>query len=621
MKKDLLMACAIVVMATVAHGLTGTANGYAWDFDLLHDGTANITGCSPEPSGHLNIPEAIVYKAINGVLQSVAVSVLGHGNSVSRSSDFPNLTSVHIPGCVKTIDGWFTSCANLSTVDFDNGVEWIDSGAFADCHALKSIDLPPSVKYVGVSTFGGCPITNLAIRGHCYVRGSAFPSCELESVHFSDDVVFSWDFGLDVANPDLIDRTSIPGVTLLDGYMIPCRINKDPVKWRFSKKLDLSPARGFSGNCFYIATLYDEDCNPDVVEEIVLSERMLNLPPEAFLGLENLKRVEFGSNSRLKHIYQMAFSCCSSLKELRIPSGVETVDYGQFGGSGIEKLTFPSSLKTLSLNAFRGYPDPDGGIAQIVFDGDAPDLVYDQGDDRGEHWIWASADAENKSLFNDVSSNCVVQVKSGSSGWGAIIPGTWHGLRIEYIKEGDIEDDVLPVVPDEATVADTLSAFIDASIAKNIKTVGQYDSLRTWVHGVKSPTDEAGSTPMVKASPYAWLSFALGADRLIDKDIVPEDVRIVSFDAGSGDAKGALSFEVAIDGVEIGGGQVAMETFKANLKKVLGVEGAARLDKEAFSSDGIELSIGEPVDGKARFTVQAPKNVGDAYFMRVTIRQ
>ena len=44
--------------------------------------------------------------------------------------------------------------------------------------------------------------------------------------------------------------------------------------------------------------------------------------------------------------------------------------------------------------------------------------------------------------------------------------------------------------------------------------------------------------------------------------------------------------------MEIGGGQVAMETLKSNLKKVLGVEGSVSLAPEAFSSDNIEITAG-----------------------------
>lgn len=183
------------------------------------------------------------------------------------------------------------------------------------------------------------------------------------------------------------------------------------------------------------------------------------------------------------------------------------------------------------------------------------------------------------------------------------------------------EDDPIPALPADAAtdaVAAALSGSRDARLAENIRNASDYAAYHGWVGGVTNAPGVDASA--VKSSPCAWLSFALGADRLIDRAILPEDVRIVSFDAGSGDAKGALSFEVAIDGVEIGGGQVAMETLKANLKKVLGVEGTAQLNKESFSSDGIEITFDAPVDGRARFSVTPPADAGNAYFMRVRVK-
>ena len=183
------------------------------------------------------------------------------------------------------------------------------------------------------------------------------------------------------------------------------------------------------------------------------------------------------------------------------------------------------------------------------------------------------------------------------------------------------EDDPIPALPSDAAadaVAAALSGSRDARLAENIRYASDYAAYHGWVGGVTNAPGVDASA--VKSSPYAWLSFALGADRLIDRDILPEDVRIVSFDAGSGDAKGSLSFEVAIDGVEIGGGQVAMETLKANLKKVLGIEGSTLLAPEAFSSDNIEITFDAPVDGRARFSVAPPADAGNAYFMRVRVK-
>ena len=82
----------------------------------------------------------------------------------------------------------------------------------------------------------------------------------------------------------------------------------------------------------------------------------------------------------------------------------------------------------------------------------------------------------------------------------------------------------------------------------------------------------------------------------------------------------SFAFEVAIDGVNIGGGTVAETMLKENLKKVLGVEGATTLDASAFSSDNIDVIFDMPVDGKAKFFVTPPTDAGDSFFMRVKVK-
>ena len=123
---------------------------------------------------------------------------------------------------------------------------------------------------------------------------------------------------------------------------------------------------------------------------------------------------------------------------------------------------------------------------------------------------------------------------------------------------------------------------------------------------------------MVKDSPAAWLSFALGAPSLIERGLKSDDVAIVSFEP-TGENR-TFSFEVAIDGVNIGCGTVAESILKENLKKVLGIEGAATLTPDMFSSDNIEIAFDVPVDGKAKFTVTPPADAGDAFFMRVKMK-
>ena len=103
-------------------------------------------------------------------------------------------------------------------------------------------------------------------------------------------------------------------------------------------------------------------------------------------------------------------------------------------------------------------------------------------------------------------------------------------------------------------------------------------------------------------------------------------MRIVAFEAvdvdsgAMGSSRPTFAFEVAIDNVNIGGGMVAVETLKENLKKVLDVEGATTLSPGGFSPDNFQITFEAPVDGKARFTVTPPADVGNSFFMRVKIK-
>ena len=102
-------------------------------------------------------------------------------------------------------------------------------------------------------------------------------------------------------------------------------------------------------------------------------------------------------------------------------------------------------------------------------------------------------------------------------------------------------------------------------------------------------------------------------------------MHIVRFAVDDGAATGGsrspvFAFEVAIDGVNIGGGSVPEVVLKENLKKVLGMEGAASLTPSAFLSDNIDITFDTPVDGKAKFTVAPPADAGNSFFMRVKVK-
>lgn len=195
------------------------------------------------------------------------------------------------------------------------------------------------------------------------------------------------------------------------------------------------------------------------------------------------------------------------------------------------------------------------------------------------------------------------------------------GVRIAVNGRAAAQESVnalFPALDGEVSASDVATALAEAgdvALAENITDAAGYAEFREWAKCIGAVD--------VKASGKAWLSYALGADALIGKDITSNDVQIVGFDAVNGGTMGtptSFAFEVAIDGVNIGGGSVAEAVLKENLKNVLGIEGASSLSSGAFSSDNIDIAFDTPVDGKAKFTVSPPADAGNSFFMRVKVK-
>ena len=183
--------------------------------------------------------------------------------------------------------------------------------------------------------------------------------------------------------------------------------------------------------------------------------------------------------------------------------------------------------------------------------------------------------------------------------------------------------DPIPELSATATTAEVSAALegsADAKLAANIKTAAEYAAYRTWALGLTGVTPDA-----VKASPNAWLSYALDVDSLIAAAPKEGDVVIDTFESAATD--GTFEFTVKIDGIEVG--ENALEE---NIRKVFDIEGAEKLASGGvgelgvgFSSDNVEVNAAAPQDGNVKFTV-TPKGGGEgtrrptSFFFRVKMK-
>ena len=318
------------------------------------------------------------------------------------------------------------------------------------------------------------------------------------------------------------------------------------------------------------------------LEAVTIPDGVVQIEPEAFWGCASLKEVVIPDS--VEYVGTMAFYCCTNLTRLVVGSGVgyidaplfswwdETAERDRYGSTSLKELVVASP-------AFYGAMFRDGY-------GNWLDAAYPAVTNVVFGW-----------QFDDVPENCAYAFPS---------------LVSVNVAEA------FPQANSDAELALILKDSCDGGLT-NIASVATYNSFVAWAESVGSYGQSRNQTmKMVKSSPNAWLSYALGATTLIENELKSDDVTISSFEPTG--ENGTFSFEVTIAGVNIGGGVVDATTLKTNLKKVLGIEGAAALSPDGFSSDNIDITFDAPVDGKARFTVSPPADAGNSFFMRVQVK-
>ena len=192
----------------------------------------------------------------------------------------------------------------------------------------------------------------------------------------------------------------------------------------------------------------------------------------------------------------------------------------------------------------------------------------------------------------------------------------YAGEDCAWLDEVIWTPDPIPELPLTATVdevAAALAGSADAKLAENITSAADYAAYRTWALGLEGVTPE-----QVKASPNAWLSFALDTDALITAAPKEGDVVIDTFESAAID--GAFEFTVMIDDIEVGD-----NALEANIRKVFDIEGAENLaiGEAGFSPDNVEVNVAAPENGNVKFTVMPKMGNGEkpkSFFFRVKMK-
>ena len=318
-----------------------------------------------------------------------------------------------------------------------------------------------------------------------------------------------------------------------------------------------------------------------------------------------------------------------------------------------------SAAECLNVEAFDVKTDSENGWSRVM-DGEAYDddaalrsgVIGDNGstsveivvNGSGTISFWWKTSSENikNGLVKDYVSFTIDGVEqawlAGETDWEKVscnVTGVGpHTLRWTYLKNNNgktggqdcawldlvtwtqMPQESIPELSSTATAAEVAAALggsADAKLATNIKTAAEYAAYRTWALGLTGVIPE-----QVKASPNAWLSFALDTDALITAAPKEGDVVIDTFESAATD--GAFEFTVKIDGIEVG--ENALE---ANIGKVFDIEGAENLaiGEAGFSPDNVEVNAAAPENGNVKFTVTPKMGNGEkpkSFFFRVKMK-
>ena len=170
-----------------------------------------------------------------------------------------------------------------------------------------------------------------------------------------------------------------------------------------------------------------------------------------------------------------------------------------------------------------------------------------------------------------------------------------------------VEDLILELAPDavSAAVHEALEGSTDGQLAKNITDVNAYGLYREWALKI--------GVAEVKASPFAWASFATDSAALLAKMPTDEDLKVEEFKPSV--MAGSFDFTVSVKDVTIGD-----KASEDNLKKLFGLEGAESLDTAAFLSENVSLDFKEPQDGKLKFSATPAVDNAKSFFMKVKVK-
>lgn len=228
--------------------------------------------------------------------------------------------------------GAFADVESITSVTLPPTIEYIRGNAFGNTTNLKSINFPAALKLIGSGAFDTSGLEKVDIPGKTSLGSGAFSNCEsLTSVSFP--------------HIDYLGLSCFAScIRLKNISIIPKGVLENTSK-TFNWELDNNEefVDGGGTYCFHHCIS---------LESVAIEDGVTLIPVVFFAECNELKEINLPSS--VETIGDQAFVANFSLKKVSMP-GVKTIGHSAFYNCGLEgDLVIPENVKSIDINGFGG---------------------------------------------------------------------------------------------------------------------------------------------------------------------------------------------------------------------------------------------------------------------------
>jgi hypothetical protein len=261
-----------------------------------------------------------------------------------------------LPGNYLTIrSSAFASCQSLKSFVWENSGsdtanQELSSSVFDSCTTLNSVSLPTTLKTIGDSAFTNTALVSIEIPGSVTSIGaSAFTNTSLVDVVIPEGVTS-------------IGNGAFYGVSTLRSVEIPSTVtfigaDKDYRNGAFQNCTNLRTVNFKSGGKIDAEIGYNAFAGCTELTLVILPGNYSVIRTSAFASCESLTRFvwlksSYGAPNQT--ISDSAFSNCTSLSSVSLPTTLSTIGASAFSGTALEDLIIPEGVTSIGNGAFAG---------------------------------------------------------------------------------------------------------------------------------------------------------------------------------------------------------------------------------------------------------------------------